>query len=104
MRQYGLIEAFRKTLKKWREIYRLALDLHGLISTKCDLCFYFNMKCDRCPAYKDSICSAIPKLENEPETLWYKCYRKNREVIELSEKICEWLEEKIKELEEEGYD
>jgi len=104
MRQYGLIEAFRNTLEKWREIYKLALDLHGLISTKCDLCFYFHSGCDICPAKKDSICSALPREKNEPETLWYKCYKKNKEIVELSIKICRWLEEKIKELEEEGND
>jgi len=103
MRQYGLIEAFRRTLEKWERINSLAYDLHLLISTRCDLCFYFNINCDICPAKKDSICSAFPRLKNEPETLWYKCYKKIREIIELSGKICEWLEEKIKELEEEGY-
>ncbi|RKX46013.1 MAG: hypothetical protein DRP27_02505 [Thermotogae bacterium] len=100
MRQYGLIQALRNTLEKWREIYCLALDLHLKISTKCDLCLYFNSNCDICPAKKDSICSAFPRLKNEPETLWYKCYKKSSEVIELSRKICDWLEEKIKELEE----
>ena len=97
MKQYGLIQALDNTLKKWEEIRRLASDLHLLISTKCDLCFYFHSNCDICSAKEDLICSALPQDE-PPLTKWYRCYKNSKDIVKLSVEICEWLENKIKEL------